>query len=213
MKNMPKRTIYRKHYIALRRQMPKEDVISKSRAICEKILNSATYKMAQVILAYYPLENEVNCLPILEEALNVGKHVMLPRTETDCKMEFYEINDFSDVKEGNFHVMEPKEYCLKFEPGRFAVEDCDKFGEMEQNEVSILVLVPGVVFDFEGNRYGYGKGYYDHYFARFPQLKRIALAYTDQLSEEPLECLETDVKMHAIVTEQELLVINKTVVI
>ena len=210
---MPKRTTCRKQYIALRRQMLKEDVASKSAAICEKVLDSMTYKTAQVIVAYYPLGNEVDCLPVLEDALNNGKHVMLPRTEADCRMDFYEIHSLLDVEEGHFHVMEPKEYCRKFEADRFTGEVSTKVQDTMQKELSVLVLVPGVVFDFEGNRYGYGKGYYDRYFAKFPQLKRIALAYTDQLSEEPLECLETDVKMHAIVTEREIIVIDETMVV
>lgn len=206
---MPKRTTCRKQYIALRRQMLKEDVASKSEAICEKVLDSMTYKTAQVIVAYYPLGNEVDCLPVLEDALNNGKHVMLPRTEADCRMDFYEIHSLLDVEEGHFHVMEPKEYCRKFEADRFSGEASDKVQDTMKKESSVLVLVPGVVFDYVGNRYGYGKGYYDRYFARFPQLKRIALAYTDQLSEEPLECLGTDVKMHAIVTEREIIVIDE----
>ena len=205
---MPKRTICRKQYIALRRQMSKEDVISKSTAICENVLESTAYKTAQVILAYYPLENEVDCLPVLEDALNNGKHVMLPRTEAESRMDFYEIHSFLDVEEGHFHVMEPKAYCSKFEADRWKFETNNLTQEKMQREPEVLVLVPGVAFDHVGNRYGYGKGYYDRYFARFPQLKRIALAYTDQLSEEPLECLETDVKMHAIVTEHEFIVID-----
>lgn len=192
---MLKRTTCRKHYKALRNEMPREAVAAKSTAICEKVLKSTAYKTSQVILAYYPLGNEVNCLPVLEDALNKGKQVMLPRTEADCEMNFYEIHSFLDVEEGHFHVMEPKAYCDKFE-----ADSCN---------AEVLVLVPGVAFDYEGNRYGYGKGYYDRYFSRFPQLKRIALAYTDQLSENSLECLETDVKMHAIVTEQGVHLINE----
>ena len=72
----------------------------------------------------------------------------------------------------------------------------------------LLVLVPGVVFDRFGNRYGYGKGYYDRYFARFPFLKRIALAYSEQLADEPLECLETDVKMQVIATEHDVIIVE-----
>ncbi len=201
---MPKRTICRKHYMALRNEMTQDEVITKSAAICEKVINSTIYINAQVILAYYPLGNEVNCLPILADALKNGKKVMLSRTETDCQMNFYEIGDFSDVEEGNFHVKEPKSYCKKYEPDRFALKACALVQEGIQKDVTALVLVPGVVFDRFGNRYGYGKGYYDRYFARFPGFKRIALAYTEQLSEEPLECLETDVKMHGIVTEDEI---------
>lgn len=166
--------------------MAQEQVIAKSEQICDRILASVEYTAAETIFAYYPLGNEVDCLPVLKDALNIGKRVVLPRTGQDCQMDFYEIYSLNDVEEGNFHVMEPKVSCKRFLP--------------DINECS-LALVPGVVFDYQGNRYGYGKGYYDRYFARFPQLKRVALAYTEQLSEEPLECLETDVKMHAILTD------------
>ena len=199
---MQKRTTCRKRYIALRNELSQEAVKAKSAVICEKILESPEYNEAQIILAYYPLGNEVNCLPVLADALKKEKRVMLPRTEKDCQMDFYEIHSFSDVEEGTFHVMEPKDYCSKF-------KDCDmalSADSIRQNVLpgsEVLVLVPGVVFDRQGNRYGYGKGYYDRYFARYPQFNRIALAYTEQVSAESLECLETDVKMHVIVTDDE----------
>lgn len=182
---MLRRKNYRKFHKDLRDGMSQEQVTIKSELICKQVLDSAEYKAAETILGYYPLENEVDCLPVLKQALTDGKRVVLPRTGQDYQMDFYEIHSLDDVEEGNFHVMEPKISCKKFLP------DMD----------DALVLVPGVVFDYQGNRYGYGKGYYDRYFARFPQSKRIALAYTEQVSEEPLECLETDVKMHAIITD------------
>jgi len=193
---MQKRTTCRKHYIALRNELSQEAVRIKSAVICEKILECPEYDEAQIILAYYPLGNEVNCMPVLEDALKKGKQVMLPRTVETCQMDFYEIHSFSDVEEGMFHVMEPKNNCKKFVPSKAEL--------MQESLEQVLILVPGVVFDRHGTRYGYGKGYYDRYFARYPQFKRIALAYTEQVSIEPLECLETDMKMHGIVTESEL---------
>ncbi len=63
------------------------------------------------------------------------------------------------------------------------------------------MLVPGVVFDAQGGRYGYGKGYYDRYFARFPGLRRVAFAYENQMEPE-LDALKTDVRMERIYTEE-----------
>lgn len=179
--------------------MSGELVFEKSQAICKQVLESEEYKNAGTIFAYYPLGNEVNCLPVMEQALTDGKCLVLPRTGCDYRMDFYEIKGLDDVEEGNFHVMEPRADCKAFLP-HVPVTDI-KCGEF-------LVLVPGVVFDHYGNRYGYGKGYYDRYFARFPYLIRMAPAYTEQLSEEPLECLETDVKMQIIVTENEIIRTN-----
>lgn len=61
-------------------------------------------------------------------------------------------------------------------------------------------FVPGSVFDLTGNRYGYGKGYYDRYFAQHEKLIRIGTAYEMQV-EEWIEAEETDVKMQFLVTE------------
>jgi len=199
VKDMPKRKRCRKYYKELRDYLSKEQVLSKSQTICNQVLESGEYKKSETIFAYYPLGNEVNCIPVIEQALKEGKRVVLPRTGLNFQMDFYEIKSLEDVEEGNFHVMEPKDGCMRFLPEQKA--DKGRTGDM-------LMLVPGVVFDRFGNRYGYGKGYYDRYFARFPFLKRIALAYSEQLSDEPLECLETDVRMQVIATESEEIIVE-----
>ena len=99
------------------------------------------------------------------------------------RMEFYRISELSRVREGAFRVMEPDESCKRI------------------GEEAAVVLVPGLVFDRKGNRYGYGGGYYDRYFARFPKLSRMALAFEGQI-EKQLAVLPTDVRMHRIYTEE-----------
>ena len=188
---MPKRKSCRKFYKELRESLTEEEVLTKSAAICRFILESNEYKHAETVFAYYPLGNEVNCIPVIEQSLKDGKRVVLPKTAEDCQMEFYEIKSLFDVEEGNFYVMEPKAFCQKI--------------SREAADAKAIVLVPGVVFDYVGNRFGYGKGYYDRYFARYLQLRRVGLAYQIQLSEKFLECIETDMKMHIIVTEDQVI--------
>lgn len=198
---MQQRKTCRKFYKELRDNMSQEQVLAKSEVICKQVLESAEYRAAKTVLAYYPLGNEVNCLPVIEQALAEGKQVALPRTGKDCQMDFYEIHSLDDVEEGNFHVMEPKTNCAELKPESSYAKEAGN----EQRSTSTLVLVPGVVFDSVGNRYGFGKGFYDRYFARFSELTRMALAFTEQISEDALECLETDVKMHMIVTDKGIL--------
>lgn len=190
----------------MRAQMTAEEVSQKSQSICEKLLDAPWYQCSKMIYGYYPLGNEVDCRNFLEQALGDGKRVALPRmltaatgtvadkqdicvTDTPdeevCHMDFYEVTSLTQVAEGGFHVMEPIHTCPQV-----SLEDA-------------IVLVPGVVFDCMGNRYGYGKGYYDRYFARFPKLHRIALAYENQM-EYKLEILPTDIRMHDICTEKML---------
>lgn len=162
-----------------------EEVREKSREICRLLLESDWYPSCKTLYAYYPLGTEADCRSLIGQALADGKRVALPRTRENCRMDFYQITSLKQVEEGHFHVMEPLSGCPLME---------------EQQGV---ILVPGVVFDRQGNRYGYGKGYYDRYFARFPGLRRMAAAYENQM-EQKLEVLDTDVKMNRIYTERQV---------
>lgn len=188
----------RARHKAWRLELPQEEVQEKSRKICERLAASDWYHNSAVIYGYYPLGAEADCLLFLAQALSDGKTVALPvtskeRLQRDCgqvkrmqdthRMEFYRIRELSRVREGAFHVMEPDESCKRI------------------GEEDAVVLVPGLVFDRKGNRYGYGGGYYDRYFARFPKLSRMAVAFEGQI-EEQLAALPTDVRMHRIYTEE-----------
>ncbi len=196
----------RKLHKQLRDAMTPQEVAEKSAKICQLLCSEPWYQNCRVIYAYFPLGNEVDCIPFLKQAFCDGKRVALPRTEADYWMEFYEITSLEDVKEGNFHVMEPKRSCKLVHPyenlceqSKYDVEQPVKSRKQESCET--VVIVPGVVFDRTGNRYGYGKGYYDRYFSRFSQTRRFALAYENQIEEALEEVLDTDVKMHQIYTE------------
>lgn len=167
----------------LRAQMSGAEVVWKSKQITERLFLSTWYQSAEVIYGYAPLANEVDDRKFLEQAMSDGKVVALPKTGADCSMEFYQITSLTQLVEGRFHVMEPDENC--------PICRAD----------APVILVPGVVFDRIGNRYGYGKGYYDRYFARYQKAERIALAYEHQI-EPHLEVLPTDVKMNRIYTEE-----------
>lgn len=46
------------------------------------------------------------------------------------------------------------------------------------------VLVPGLAFDRDGGRMGYGGGYYDRWLAEHPHVHSIGLGFTEQLVDE-----------------------------
>ena len=90
-KSFPDKKEIRKKHLAIRNAMSEPEKEEKSRKICEKLINSNWYTITDWIFGYYPLGKEADCLTFLRQALHDGKHVALPRTGTDCTMEFYEI--------------------------------------------------------------------------------------------------------------------------
>lgn len=169
----------RTNYKKLRNEMPEETREELSAEICGHILGSRLYQQAELIFAYYPLGNEVSLLPVIEDALSNGRRIAFPKVEGE-DMEFYQVKDLNELEEGYFHVMEPVTESAA--------------------EEAALVLTPGVVFDMDGNRIGYGKGFYDRYLGKHPECITLGIAYESQI----VECFEADMrdkKMDYIVTE------------
>lgn len=177
----------RKQYKNKREKLTETETALASEKICSVILECNLYKTAESIGFYYPLGNEVRLNKVVEQAWQDGKKTFFPKVQGD-NMEFYEISDFSQLEEGYFHVMEPVK---------------TKVGNGEPK----LVLVPGVVFDQEGNRAGYGKGYYDRYFAAHPDCLRLGTAYEMQLVQN-LPTEPQDIRMQYLVTEKGIIEIG-----
>ena len=119
----------------------------------------------------------------MRKGWHAGKAVAVPKTEKHREMHFYEIRSLAELSEGRFGVREPK-------GGAVCVP---KEGD--------LLLVPGLLFDGKKNRLGYGGGYYDTYFAKHKEGKRIGLAFAAQRFAEELPTEETDVPLDAVITE------------
>ena len=165
-----------------RENMKPEKVAELSQKICKHILSSDAFQGAQWIFAYYPLENEADVKTVAQAAWSCGKKVAFPKVFGD-DMQYYQVDSFEEFEPGAFGVMEPPENHL-----------ADPVGE-------VLVLVPGVAFDRQGNRMGFGRGYYDRYLAFRPDYHRMGIAYSCQVLEEiPVE--ETDIPQEMVATEQ-----------
>lgn len=131
---------------------------------------------------YYPLGKEASLLSFYEWLLEQGVPLAFPKVSGDT-MEFYQVSSLEEFEEGAFHIMEPREGCRKSE---FSQAFC---------------FVPGSAFDRRGNRLGYGRGYYDRYFAEHKDLYRMGIAYESQVEEAVLP-QEGDVPVHALATER-----------
>ncbi|MBR5219258.1 MAG: 5-formyltetrahydrofolate cyclo-ligase [Clostridia bacterium] len=157
----------RHRLIEKRNNIPQRLRQEKSLKITEKILEHSALKKASTVFIYVSFGSEVDTLPLIKELFYLGKRVGVPLCNSDNHtMTVYEIKDLSQLKKGHYGILEPDK-SLKEIPK----EDID------------LIIVPGVAFDKEGYRMGYGGGYYDRFLADFD-------GYTIGISF--LECMENE---------------------
>ena len=152
-----------------KRAMTEEEIVSRSEKLCERFLASEAYKNAKTIYGYLPYNQEVRTVPMLQQALKDGKKVAVPKCYGD-QMEFIYLDDLTQVEKGYAGIPEP-------------IAD-----EPIARDKTALVLMPGLAFDAEGHRIGYGGGFYDKYLSAEPGHPTLALCYEFQM----LPHLETE---------------------
>lgn len=177
----------RKEYLKKRNLLTKEEIQQKSRRITQKILSSSFYKEAEWIFTYININSEVETIPLIEQVWKDKKNIAVPIAKKEREMHFAVLENFSQLNKTKMGVLEPP-FCKK-----------DIVNPIEKQ---VLFFVPGSVFDLECNRFGYGGGYYDTFFEKYPQGVKLGLAYDFQIIEKlPVE--KFDKKLDAVVTESK----------
>ncbi len=159
----------RKQIREQKRAMTEEQIVSKSEALGRLFVASEAYKQAKTIYGYLPYNQEVRTTAMLQQALDDGKKVAVPKCYGD-EMRFIYLDDLSKVEKGYCNIPEP------IADGPIA------------DDPTALVLMPGLAFDPQGHRMGYGGGFYDKFLAAEPNHPTLALCYDFQM----LEHLETE---------------------
>ncbi|MDZ7837198.1 MAG: 5-formyltetrahydrofolate cyclo-ligase [Actinomycetota bacterium] len=170
-----------------RDKLDKEDRLSKSRIIADKFLAASFYTSSKVIMAYWPFRSETDTTLIIGQAITDRKMVALPRVCHNKLSLYYVQNPVLELICGAYGIMEPIE---------------DKCSAANPKDIDV-VIVPGVAFDLELNRLGYGGGYYDKLLATLDKrVKKVALCFDIQIiSRVPAE--EHDVKVDGLITESK----------
>lgn len=163
---------------AKKRAMTPEEIEERSAQLGELMAQSPAYREADTIYGYLPYNQEVRTVPMLERALREGKRVAVPKVYGE-EMRFIYLTDLTKVAKGYSGIPEP-------------VEDGPVAGD-----VHALVLMPGLAFDPQGHRIGYGGGFYDKFLAREPEHPTLALCYDFQMLPE-LETEEFDIPVDTV---------------
>ncbi|MCX7697881.1 MAG: 5-formyltetrahydrofolate cyclo-ligase [Candidatus Goldbacteria bacterium] len=143
------------------------------------------------IIIYNSFKNEVKTEKIIDFLLNKGFEIYNPCI-IDKKIIPCKFFSHKKLSIGPYKIMEPvKKYKLK------------------TMKNVIAVIVPGIVFDKNGNRIGFGKGYFDRFLCKINKnILKIALAYSFQVLKK-IPYTKKDVKMDIIITEKEIIYVKK----
>ena len=162
-----------------KRAMTEAQIQEKSQRLMELFCASDAYRKASAIYAYLPYNQEVRTVPMVQQAWADGKRVAVPKIYGE-EMKFLWITDMSQVDTG---------YCGIPEP----IAD-----EPIADDPNALVLMPGMAFDAQGHRIGYGGGFYDRFLEQEPNHPTLALCYDFQMLPH-LDSEEHDIPVDSVI--------------
>lgn len=181
----------RKKLIDIRSALSGKEVDEHSRIICQKLKTIPQYRQAETIFCYINTKNEVKTRDFIEREIKEGKSIYLPSSDRNSsKLEFYRVFDLDkDLQTGNYGIFEP----VRKRERRISEKEAE------------LVIVPGVAFDMNLNRIGYGKGYYDIFLSDVSENAfKVGFAYDFQIIDNiPVE--KKDIRMDMIITEKRII--------
>ncbi len=149
--------------------------------ICTSLEEIILEKNAKTVHAYIPMGAEINIKPLLERLIERGITVVTPKTLSKPEMQNRVLTSFDDLEKGVFgtsHPATPIEYKGKFD----------------------FIIVPGLAYDANNYRLGYGGGYYDTFLSKHPEAFKEGIFYPFQwVQEVPTE--EHDVPLNEILVK------------
>ncbi|MCD6422990.1 MAG: 5-formyltetrahydrofolate cyclo-ligase [Elusimicrobia bacterium] len=178
--------VIRKKILDSRIEIP--DHGTKSKRVCGRILNWEVFIKSRIILSYSPIKGEVDVSPInnLEK-----KEIYLPSVE--------KINGRDKIV--------PRRHTGKLIRGKFGILQPPKDNQSISLELIELILVPGIAFDKEGKRIGFGFGFYDRFLKKCKNSIKVGVCFELQIVDE-IKANPHDVGVDFIITEKRILEIK-----
>ncbi len=178
-----KKTV-RKTLLQKRSNLSLSDITLSSKEICLKCIDIIKTLSPDVIVGYKSIKNEVNLDDIYHWVLDQNISLYFPK-KNKTTYHFIQVKNLNDFITGPFNIEEPKSNLPKLD---------------HKTNKKICWLIPGVGFDYKGNRLGYGKGIYDKTLSIFPGIK-IGIGFDFQYIKH-LSTEEHDIKMDIMITEK-----------
>jgi 5-formyltetrahydrofolate cyclo-ligase len=179
----------RKKYKDLRSRLTESQIDEKSLAIANQLIKMDIWDKTYYHL-FLPIEeqNEVNTEYILHVLHAKDKEVVVSKSDfTTASMTHFLLTDNTRIKKNEYNIPEPVN------------------GLSVPTEMIDVVFVPLLAYDKQGNRVGYGKGFYDKFLSACkPEIIKIGLSFfePDELIED---VFENDIKLNFCVTSEKVI--------
>jgi 5-formyltetrahydrofolate cyclo-ligase len=179
----------RKQALDARVKLTPEQRKVMSAEIEEKLFGMPEYRAASIVMFYASFQSEVETHHMIRRALAEGKRVVLPKVKGK-ELQLFEIKSFDhDVLPGAWGIPEPEEGV-----------------RVELKDIG-LIVAPGAAFDEQGNRIGYGAGFYDKLLPLYKG-RTVALAFELQIVPDAPAGLH-DIPMQMIITEKRVIDVSR----
>ncbi|SIS36886.1 5-formyltetrahydrofolate cyclo-ligase [Salimicrobium flavidum] len=158
----------------------------------EKVLSSKEWAEAETIAITVSKFPEWSTKYYVEKAWKEGKKVAIPKVSPSLKdMDFYLVRSYDQLIPGYSGIMEP---------------DTSTCSIIHKIDIDLL-FVPGLLFNYQGYRIGFGGGFYDRYLAGFHGTT-VSITSEAQLKRKlPLE--EHDIPVQVIITENRIIRVHE----
>lgn len=173
-----KKQALRKKMMQLRNELNLEKKRVYDQLICRQLWAKVLELNAEKIHVYLPMGAEVDLFALIQKALDRDKTIICPKTLAKRRLEHLVLEDLEQLEDGYWGTTHPAS------------------GIVHQGSID-LIIIPGLAFDQENYRLGYGGGYYDNFIKDYPKAYKLAVAYPFQIVEDvPKEA--HDVQLDAV---------------
>ena len=182
--------ILRKRILKLRDELDSKYREDSSQKIFNELSKLKEFKNAETVMTFVSFSTEVDTKLFIEKCWSLGKRIITPLAKMKSKeLEIYEINNWEQLQPGVYDILEPIP---------------DKKRLVDPIEID-FVINPGVAFDINLNRIGYGGGFYDRFYHRLSKnCIRVAVGFDTQIVDKvPVD--EYDVPVDMLITENRII--------
>ncbi|MFO7819424.1 MAG: 5-formyltetrahydrofolate cyclo-ligase [Halanaerobacter sp.] len=178
----------REKLLKIRDSLSVQEIEQKSSKIKEKLFDTQEFKSAETVLIYIDFRNEVQTKEVIKEILTGSKRVIVP-IMGEKRLYLSELRDFeTELEKSRYGILEPQ----------------DRYQRLVKAEELDLIIAPGVGFDEQGNRMGYGGGYYDRLLASIPKVPVLALSFAEQIVEQ-IKVSAHDQQVDKVITDKRII--------